>query len=75
MSMDPEIKKLVLWRIETGVPKYFKLSMGSKGTFDKEELKRHVENEDEIGMEIVNMQLKFIKALSTGEFSKALAEA
>ena len=48
--------------------------MGSNGTFNKEELKRHVENEDEIGIEIIKMQLKFIKSLSTGEFSKSLAE-
>jgi len=72
--IGPEIKKLVIWRIETSVPKYFKLSMGSNGTFNKEELKRHVEKEDDIGIEIVKMQLKFIKALSTGEFSKSLAE-
>lgn len=74
-KIDPDVKKLVLWRIETSVPEYFKLSVGGKGTFGKEELKQHVEKEDEIGRDIVKMQLQFIKALSSGEFSKVLAEA
>lgn len=71
---DPEIKKLVIWRIDTGVPQNFKLSIGNKGSFDKEELKEHVEKEDEIGLEIINMQLKFIKDLSSGKFSNVLAK-
>ena len=73
-KLDPEIKKLVLWRLDT-VPKHFKLSIGREGTFDKEELKEHVEKEDKIGVQIVEMQLKFIKAVSSGELSKVLAEA
>lgn len=73
-EIDSEIKKLILWRIETGVPKHFKLCMGGKGTFSKDELKEHVEKEDEIGRDVIKMQLQFIKALSSGEFTKALAE-
>jgi hypothetical protein len=73
-KIDPEIKKLILWRIETSVPKHFKLVMGDEGVFDKEELKRHVEKEDEIGKRFVEMELKFIRAISSGEFTKSLAE-
>lgn len=73
-KIDPEIKKLVIWRIETSLPQHLKLSIGGEGSFDKEELKNHVEKEDKIGREIVNMQLRFIKALSSGAFSRALAE-
>lgn len=72
--IDPEIKKLILWRIETSVPNHFKLVIGDKGTFSKEELKRHVEKEDDIGLKIIDMELRFIKDLSSGEFSKSLAE-
>lgn len=74
-EIDPDIKKLVLWRIETSVPQYFRQSIGGKETLSKGELKQHVEKEDEIGLELVKMQLNFIRALSTGEFSKVLAEA
>ncbi len=73
-KIDPEIKKLILWRIETSVPKHFRLVMGGEGTFDKEELKKHVENEDPVGVKYVEMELKFIRALSSGEFTKLLAE-
>ncbi len=73
--LEPEVKKLVLWRIETGVPKHFKLSLGSSGTFSKEEMKRHVEDEDAIGLKIADIEMKFIKDLSSGEFSKVMAES
>ena len=73
-KIDPEIKKLVIWRIDTSVPQNFKLSIGNKGSFDKKELKEHVEKEDEIGLEIINMQLKFIKDLSSGKVSNVLAK-
>lgn len=73
-KIDKEIKELVLWRLETSMPTYFKLSMGTKGTFTKEELKKHIQQGDEIGLAFVNMQLNFIKALTTGKFSKTLAE-
>lgn len=72
-KLDSDIKKLVLWRMDA-VPSNFKLSIGNKGTFGKEELKAHIEKEDQIGLEIVKMELKFIKDLSSGKISKFLAE-
>jgi len=72
-KIDNDVKKLVLWRIDT-IPSNFKLSIGSKGTFNKEELKEHVEKEDDIGQAIIKMQMQFIKDLSSGKISKALAE-
>ncbi|MEK6846003.1 MAG: hypothetical protein AABY26_04545 [Nanoarchaeota archaeon] len=68
-----ELKKIVLWRLET-IPPNFKLSVGNEGTFTKDELKQHIEKEDDIGVLFANMQLNFMKALASGEFSKALAE-
>ena len=72
-KIDNDVKKLVLWRIDTS-PSNFKLSIGSKGTFNKEELKEHVEKEDDIGQAVIKMQMQFIKDLSSGKISKALAE-
>jgi len=74
-KLDKEIKELILWRLEATIPKHFKISIGSKGTFDKEELKKHVEKEDEVGMIFVNMQLNFIKDLASGKISEMLAKA
>ncbi|MDP3640676.1 MAG: hypothetical protein Q8R53_05785 [Nanoarchaeota archaeon] len=72
-NISHELKKIVLWRLET-IPPHFKLSIGNEGTFTKEELKRHVEKEDNIGVIFAKMQLKFMKALASGEFSKTLSE-
>ncbi len=72
-KISEELKKIVLWRLET-IPPNFKLSVGDEGTFTKEELKQHIEKEDSIGVLFAKMQLNFMKALASGEFSKALAE-
>ena len=72
--MDKNVKELVLWRLETSVPENFKLSIGNKGSFSKNELKKHVEAEDEVGVAFADMQLNFVKALVSGEFSRKLAE-
>ena len=72
-KISEELKKIVLWRLET-IPTNYKLSVGNKGSFTKDELKQHVEKGDEVGVMFANMQLKFMKALASGEFSKALAE-
>lgn len=72
-KISEELKKIVLWRLET-IPPNYKLSVGNKGTFTKEELKQHVEKGDEVGIMFAKMQLNFMKALASGEFSKALAE-
>ncbi len=71
-KINKEIKKLVLWRLETSVPDHFKLSVGGEGSFNKEELRKHIEKEDEIGLAFVTMQLNFIKAITTGKIHKAL---
>lgn len=63
----------MLWRLET-IPPNFKLSVGNEGTFTKEELKQHIEKENNIGVLFASMQLNFMKALASGEFSKTSAE-
>jgi len=68
-----ELKKIVLCKLDI-IPPNFKLSVGNKGSFTKDQLKQHIENEDEIGVLFANMQLRFMKALASGEFSRALAE-
>ncbi|MDP3698098.1 MAG: hypothetical protein Q8R47_00775 [Nanoarchaeota archaeon] len=73
VKISEELKKIVLWRLET-IPPNYKLSVGNEGTFTKDELKQHVEKGDEIGVMFANMQLNFMKALASGKFSKALVE-
>jgi len=73
-KIDKDTKELVLWRLDASVPNNFKLSMGDKGTFTKDELREHVKKEDDVGRIFVDMQLKFIKSLTSGDFSKVIAE-
>jgi len=68
---NSELKELVLARLNVMPPNY-KLSVGSKGTFTKEELIEHVKKGDETGSQIISMQMNFIKALTSGKLIKTL---
>ena len=72
-KISEELKEIVLWKLDT-IPPNFKLSLGDKGTFTRDQLISHVEQEDDVGIIFANMQLNFMKALASGEFSKKLAE-
>jgi len=71
-KLKKELKELVLWRLDTEGPSHFKLSVGNMGTFTKDELKKHVDDWDEIGALFVEMQLDFMKATARGEVSEIL---
>lgn len=66
-----EMKELVIARLDVMPPKY-KLSVGNKGTFTKDELIQHVQKGDEIGNEIIKMQFNFIRALTSGKLMNTL---
>ena len=66
-----ELKELVLARIEVMSPN-LKLSIGRYGTFTKQELIEHVKKDDEAGKQIVQMQINFIKALTSGRLIETL---
>ncbi len=57
-----EIKELVLARLET-FPAHIKISVGSYGSFDKEELIEHVKKEDNIGRKMIEIELEFLQSL------------
>ena len=68
---EEELKKLVLARIRV-MPQNYKLSIGDKGTFAKEELIEHVKMGNEVGAQIIGMQMNFIKALTSGRLTEVL---
>jgi len=65
------VKELVLARLNVMPPNY-KLSVGNRGTFTKDELIEHVKKGDETGSQIVNMQMNFIRALTSGKLIETL---
>lgn len=70
-EISEDIKELIIARLEV-MPSNYQLSIGSEGTFTKEDLIEHVKVSDSIGIQIVNMQLNFISALTSGKFIETL---
>ncbi|MBS3113541.1 hypothetical protein J4448_00405 [Candidatus Woesearchaeota archaeon] len=68
MEQDEDIKQLVVLRLET-MPANVKLSIGSHGEFDKDELIARVKKGDEIGKKIVAAQLHYLRSLKRGIIS------
>ena len=66
------VKQIVLMKIAT-MPKSYKLSIGEEGSFNKVQIAEHVNKMDDVGRNILDMELKFIKALSSGKITKTLA--
>ena len=70
-KISDDIKELVIARLGV-MPLNYKLSIGSEGSFTRNQLIEHVIAEDKIGNQITRMQLSFIKALTTGKFIDTL---
>ncbi len=61
-----EIKKLVLTRLEA-MPDTIRVSIGAEGKeLAKNDLIEHVKKEDSLGKMIIEMQLRYLKAMKTG---------
>ena len=73
-KINENLKDLVITRIEVASPN-LKLAIGSHGVFTKEEMIYHIKKEDEIGKSIVESHLSFMKALTNGQFTRAVASA
>lgn len=71
-KINKDIKETVIARIEAQTPSNMKLSVGSQGSLTKEELINHIKKGDEIGQQVVDAHLTFLKALANGKFVKAI---
>ena len=70
-TKEEGLKELVLARLDT-IPPNFKLSIGDFGTLTKEEMMESVKSGSELGKQIMQMQLNFIKALTSGHLMDVL---
>jgi hypothetical protein len=59
------VKELVIERLKI-MPAGLKISIGSEGTFSKDELIARVVKGDAVGKKIVQIQLKYLQAMKTG---------
>lgn len=65
-AIKEEIKQLTIARLQV-IPKDIQISIGSED-YSKEELMQSVINEDEIGQQVMNTQLEFLRAIAAGKF-------
>lgn len=68
MSTIEEFREIVIKRLEA-MPENVRVSMGSIGTFSREDLIRNVSNNTELGQLILKMQIEYMKSMAKG-FSK-----
>ena len=64
---DAEIRRLVVERLRT-LPSGKQISIGSQGSFSKDELIKKVELGDKLGKKIIEVELEFLRALKKEEF-------
>ncbi len=66
MIKAQELKQLVLVRLES-MPDTIRISVGSEEKeLSKEDLVEHVKKEDSLGKMIIEMQLKYLRAMKEG---------
>lgn len=63
---NEEIKALVVERLKT-LPSNMKISIGSKGSFTKENLIAKVKKGDATGKKIIEVELEYLRALKRGD--------
>ena len=64
-TISADIKKLVLARLEV-LPSNIGIAVGSDGNYTKEQLVKHINQEDEIGTQFIDLDLWFLRALKDG---------
>lgn len=64
-KISEDLKELVIARLETFHPNR-RISIGSYGDFNKEELIEHVKKGDELGKKVIEIELEFLRALKEG---------
>jgi hypothetical protein len=72
-SISDDLKELVITRLDSSFSSDKKISIGASGEkFTKEDLINHVRQGDNIGKKVVDMEMRFLKALSGGELLREI---
>lgn len=65
--INEDVKELVKARLSI-LPQNIKISIGSEGSFSRDELIEHINEGDKIGKKIIEINMDFLRALKKGEF-------
>jgi len=71
-KITEEMKQLVIARIEAQISPNLRLSIGSDGSLGKDEMIERVQKGDEVGKQIIQVHLNFLRAQATGQLVSAL---
>ena len=72
-NFEEKWKQLVIERINAGMSQNLRLSIGMKGSLNKEEVLDHVRKGDEVGLQIIDLHRNFVKAQASGQLTKVLS--
>jgi len=73
IEITEQMKELVLAKIDAQVPSTSRLFMGSSEGMNKEQIMDHVRKGEDIGNQIVLSHIRFMRAVASGEVTKAIA--
>jgi hypothetical protein len=62
---EEEFREIVIKRLEA-MPKNIRVSMGSLGTFSREDLIRNVTEDTNLGKFILKMQIQYMRSMTKG---------
>jgi len=69
--IDQDLKNMVIGRL-LSIPESMEISVGSFGSFKKDDLIRNIKEETEIGKKMVDIELTYLKDLISGKLYKNL---
>ncbi len=64
--ISEDVKELVIAKLSV-MPSDRKLAVGAFGEFTKEQLIKHVEDDDDVGRKIAEIEISFLKAVAQGK--------
>ena len=70
---DKNEKEIILARVRAYTDD-FELSIGGKGTFSRDEIVENIEKETDVGKEIIEMQMEYLRDLVNGNIYKILED-
>lgn len=60
-----QVKKLVIARLDS-LPSNVNISVGSEGSFNKQQLIEQIESDTEIGKKMIEIELEYLRKLKEG---------
>ncbi len=68
-QLKEDMKQLTIARLRS-IPDDYQISIGSAGTLTREQAIENVEQENELGKELIEVQLEFLRDMARGELYK-----